>query len=160
MPVPPKPDPIKFCRVCGKQLHRKRYNGRLEDMGVFLRRQACSQSCANSLTRVQADSFRWRARQIMERTACTECGSTEHLHVHHRDRDVTNNDPSNLEVLCASCHLRLHWREDRDARMESISAHTRTPLSDGRRYLDGPPLHLPKWGREECDACQQSSVSS
>lgn len=26
------------------------------------------------------------------------------LHVHHLDRDKTNNDESNLQVLCAVCH--------------------------------------------------------
>ncbi len=40
---------------------------------------------------------------------CSECGvvaSTQKsvLHVHHKDRIRSNNDPQNLQVLCALCH--------------------------------------------------------
>jgi hypothetical protein len=33
------------------------------------------------------------------------------LDVHHRDGDKTNNEPSNLMTLCASCHRELHGFE-------------------------------------------------
>ena len=33
------------------------------------------------------------------------------LHVHHKDRDKTNNKLTNLEVLCQSCHSKEHWEE-------------------------------------------------
>ena len=80
----------------------------------------CSQSCGNTREEVQPNSHRWRARQVKQREACEECGTTEDLHVHHDDRDVSNNDPSNLRTLCSSCHLKLHWREDREKRMASL----------------------------------------
>lgn len=146
MPFPPKPDPVKFCQTCGERMYRKRFNGRLEDRTRFLSRKNCSQTCGNSRNVIQADSHRQRARRIKPRTSCEECAAKQKLHVHHRDRDVTNNDSSNLVVLCASCHLRLHWREDRDERMASISASTRRPCSDGKRYLDGklPPQLSPQ----------------
>lgn len=48
---------------------------------------------------------------------CAECGSTEHLHIHHIDhkgsnvpRDQRNNNLENLQVLCRKCHGRLHGR--------------------------------------------------
>ncbi|WP_050670485.1 HNH endonuclease [Luteipulveratus halotolerans] len=50
---------------------------------------------------------------------CEACGSTTRLHVHHKDRNWRNDEPANLMTLCASCHLRLHWREDREQRMAS-----------------------------------------
>jgi hypothetical protein len=31
------------------------------------------------------------------------------LQVHHRDRDRTNNEPVNLEVLCPTCHDEDHF---------------------------------------------------
>lgn len=31
--------------------------------------------------------------------------------VHHKDRNRSNNDISNLEVLCANCHAIEHWSE-------------------------------------------------
>lgn len=119
MPVPPKPDPIKHCEICGELLVRKRYNGRLEDRGVFLRRRRCSQSCANTrLELTSKDAHHWRARKH-RKPACEECGAIKRLHVHHKDRDHTNNDPGNLATLCDSCHLKLHWREDREKRLAS-----------------------------------------
>lgn len=136
-----KPTPTKICEACGKEFERTRYNGRMEDSGRFAARRNCSQACANTRRVAQANTHRWRARKIAQPKECRDCGATTKLHVHHDDRDVTNNDPANLIVLCASCHLRLHWREDRAARMASILAGTRQPSSDGSRYLEGPPLH-------------------
>lgn len=142
MPVPPKADPIKLCKICGALLVRKRFNGRLEDRTRFLSRKTCGQSCGNSRTTVQVDSHRWRARQIHKATAC-ECGATTKLHVHHKDRNPANNDPANLQTLCSSCHLKLHWREDRAERIAAIRAstggRTRRRSTGGNAYLDGPP---------------------
>lgn len=43
--------------------------------------------------------------------SCEECGYTpmftRSLDVHHRDGDKTNNDPSNLKTVCATCHREL-----------------------------------------------------
>ena len=117
MPVLPKADPVKHCEACGAPMERKRYKGRLEDCSVFLRRRFCCQSCANTREVLTSkDGHHWRARQHRKRV-CEECGITRRLHVHHKDRDRTNNDPGNLATLCGSCHLKLHWREDRDARL-------------------------------------------
>lgn len=47
--------------------------------------------------------------------ACERCGGGPD-HVHHKDRDRGNGDPSNLETLCAACHLAEHrasWFADR-----------------------------------------------
>lgn len=41
-------------------------------------------------------------------TACQKCGSTRNILVHHKDEDRHNSDLSNLEVLCRSCHNRMH----------------------------------------------------
>lgn len=40
-------------------------------------------------------------------SVCQRCGYGDHpeiLHVHHINRDRTNNDPSNLICLCPNCH--------------------------------------------------------
>jgi 5-methylcytosine-specific restriction endonuclease McrA len=48
--------------------------------------------------------------------ACSECGSTEDLIVHHVDFNHGNNDPGNLTCLCRSCHASLHAKASaRDA---------------------------------------------
>jgi 5-methylcytosine-specific restriction endonuclease McrA len=112
MPFPPKADPQKDCKTCGVALTRKRFaSGRLEDRNVFLRREHCSLSCANTKDKVVKDTLHWRARKH-RKDSCEECSTTIALHVHHVDRNPANNDPANLRTLCASCHLKLHWRED------------------------------------------------
>lgn len=41
---------------------------------------------------------------------CSLCGYSDEraLEVHHRDKDRSNNDISNLEVLCSNCHKLQH----------------------------------------------------
>lgn len=141
MPQTIKPDPIKHCETCGILMTRKRFgpSQTLEDMGRFMLRRNCSQSCGSTKTVVTKDAYHWRARK--HRT-CEQCATTLDLHVHHEDRDHTNNDPANLITLCSSCHLKLHWREDRAKRMEGAAkakataarrgANTRPRSTDGR----------------------------
>lgn len=121
MPFPPKPDPIKHCQTCGALMTRKRYGPKrtLEDMGRFMSRKTCGPVCGSTRTEVTLAAHRWRAARHRG-DQCQECGTTEGLHVHHIDRDPTHNDPANLMTLCASCHIRLHWREDRPQRMEAV----------------------------------------
>jgi hypothetical protein len=152
MSTPPKPDPEKFCENCGALVTRKRFNGRLEDRGVFLRRRFCGRSCGNSKAEVTKGAHHWRARR--HRTpACEDCATTSDLHVHHVDRNHANNDPANLRTLCSSCHLRLHWREDREERLAAAKraaataaargANTRPRSTDGRWCSADSPLLRP-----------------
>lgn len=55
------------------------------------------------------------ARKIRDRDqwTCQNCGERRKrwghsLHVHHRDGDKLNNDPTNLISLCAGCHRQAH----------------------------------------------------
>ena len=115
MPMPRKPTPEKYCEVCGTKLERKRLpSGQLESLFHFGRRKYCNQRCmAKGFTgrwkeNVLEVEGRYRARTITEKTQCERCPNTANLDVHHRDGDPLNNDPSNLEVLCRSCHIRHH----------------------------------------------------
>ena len=44
---------------------------------------------------------------------CERCqfDKVEILHVHHRDRNHSNNDYSNLELICPNCHYEEHYLE-------------------------------------------------
>jgi 5-methylcytosine-specific restriction endonuclease McrA/predicted nucleic acid-binding Zn ribbon protein len=146
MGIAPKPDPIKYCQACGKLMTRKRFgtSRTLEDMGRFLARQNCSQSCGNTKTVVTKDTLHWRARKHRA-TACSKCGSTNDLHVHHKDRDPANNDPTNLQTLCSSCHLKLHWQEDRAKRAAAAATYRRPP----QQCVVCGRLHHPRWAKRQ-----------
>jgi len=48
-----------------------------------------------------------RARKL-RKTACELCGGTTTLQAHHKDSDPWNNNPKNVQTLCATCHGVLH----------------------------------------------------
>ena len=104
----------KLCNTCGTQLDRKRYNGRLEDWSVYLRRKYCSQECMGTgfrgtwRTDVLPAQGRYRARTLGLKTSCKNCGKTRNIDRHHIDENPLNNSLENLVDLCRSCHSIEH----------------------------------------------------
>ncbi|RKX63962.1 MAG: hypothetical protein DRP42_07110 [Tenericutes bacterium] len=48
-------------------------------------------------------------RMVLEvRQLCEDCNADKDLHVHHLDKDRTNNQFNNLRLLCRSCHSKEH----------------------------------------------------
>jgi 5-methylcytosine-specific restriction endonuclease McrA len=111
-----KADPVRTCRHCATLLHRKAFNGRLEDRGVFLRRQFCDRICmAHGYVKampLHEDTFRWRARKLRGH-CCESCGAMTRLHAHHIDGNEQNNWPENIQTLCVRCHISHHHRARR-----------------------------------------------
>jgi|SRR3990167_2859506 len=110
----PKQWPKRFCPVCGNELYRKRGPklGRLESSTNFLKRKTCGPVCAakNAIDPLaSSNNYRRRARKY-RKDHCEICGyspngnGSPQLEVHHKDGDWHNNDPSNLQTLCRSCH--------------------------------------------------------
>lgn len=96
--------PDKMCHACGAGFNRRRMpNGRLEGTAEFLRRSACSLSCANTRADLKPKSYLWRSRKF-KGAACEACGEIRRLHVHHCDQNQANNEPDNLQTLCQFCH--------------------------------------------------------
>lgn len=56
--------------------------------------------------------YRQRLIRMGRDSKCELCGFNDNFskktHVHHRDRDRKNNELSNLQVLCTTCHQNLH----------------------------------------------------
>ncbi len=108
----------RMCAYCRKSLGRKRFNGRLEDRGVFRRRKYCDRLCmarAMVLEEVTRGQYHRRARVFLGKK-CERCQGVVNLQVHHRDLDWRNNDPANLETVCSTCHMKGHWRDQPEAR--------------------------------------------
>lgn len=101
----------KACENCGEKMARKRFNGRLEDWGVFLRRRFCGAKCCGKAHRkaMPSKSGLLKRPEVKRACACERCGSTAMINAHHVDGDRLNNAPDNLMSLCPSCHTKWHW---------------------------------------------------
>ena len=114
----------KYCEYCSNKLERKRFNGRLEDFGVFNKRKYCNRDCMKkSYVMVGKNNQSWStahatARKINElflnKDSCEICGSEKSLDIHHIDGDWQNNNLDNLMCLCRSCHMKCERRRDKN----------------------------------------------
>jgi hypothetical protein len=113
---------INMCVICGKpfrpKLHWTDTNGHT--------RKTCSKECHSQLMHnVQMENNSnmkhggsqgryQRIRRELKPDVCEKCGATlpTRIDTHHKDRDKTNNNPSNIMVLCVNCHAYLHYLED------------------------------------------------
>src|ERR1017187_2202161 len=106
-----KDTPIKICKKCGKSFQRRKFGNRLEDYTRYMTRMYCSKSCSYVRPPIQTrKGFLYLARKH-RKNYCENCNSTEHLQIHHKDENWRNNSPDNLETLCATCHMKLHWSQ-------------------------------------------------
>ena len=123
------------CVICGK-MHRRR----AAHMGY---RHTCSLRCRGLADRTESPASkdfssstrRWLKRRKML-NCCGRCGYDDHpgiLVIHHTDRDRTNNDIGNLEVLCPNCHALEHYLESRGG-WNHASTRRRKPSGDRREH--------------------------
>ena len=106
----------KYCEYCGKQLERKRFNGRLEDFTVFKNRKYCNRECMkraylkigeNEQSYSNAHTTARKINElILHKEVCELCGSDKNLDIHHIDGNWENNHLNNLMCLCRSCHTK------------------------------------------------------
>ena len=96
-------------------MQRKRFNGRLEDLSVFMKRRFCSLSCANTRTDLTKHGYSWRARKHLKKK-CEACGYARALQAHHIDQDKAHNEPENIQTLCKHCHDFWHTTAKRIGR--------------------------------------------
>lgn len=90
------------CQFCGKPFKRRAFNNAC----MF-----CSRQCSGLWsTATGKQSYFYKAFLGLPHK-CNRCGIDDFsvLIVHHKDRNRNNNDLSNLEILCANCHYRIHF---------------------------------------------------
>ena len=96
----------KDCVVCGKQFTTRQHSER-----------TCSHQCwikavDDNRRRVTAVTKK-KKRLIKQRgNSCQMCGATGTLHAHHITpmSDGGTDDDSNLLLVCADCHLKVHGK--------------------------------------------------
>lgn len=84
-----------ICHKCGRWFE---YSGG----GVTAECPSCNRNTSTHYPKY------WKIGLVVGGEECHACGSTDQLHVHHKDRDRENNDVDNLIPLCASCHSKVH----------------------------------------------------
>ncbi len=97
---------LRKCIACGKE----------KDEEAHFYRAQHSRAC--KVKNYQKERREGRSSNACRRAAfeayparCNRCGYAEHLEIlvaHHVDRDRTNNQVSNLEILCPTCHAVAH----------------------------------------------------
>lgn len=95
----------RICFTCGIYYAATKRSGK----------KYCSIQCCNKQKiKDGAPSFaavRANMKKAGEINICERCGYKEHPHIlgiHHKDRDRSNNQRNNLEVLCPNCHILEH----------------------------------------------------
>lgn len=109
----------KFCRdekpcvVCGKMI----LSG--------LHKKTCSRTCSNKNRSgikygIKRPNDKVRTQEIIKKRLikmrgmkCEICSYNKYeiLHIHHIDRNRSNNNFSNLELVCPNCHYEKHLKE-------------------------------------------------
>jgi len=103
----------KPCIICGKMI-----------LASF-HKKTCSRSCSNKNRAgikygQNRPNDKARSQEVLKLRLlelrglkCERCGYSKYeiLHVHHKDRNRSNNDFSNLELICPNCHFEEHYLE-------------------------------------------------
>jgi hypothetical protein len=110
-----------ICDLCGREFKKKLSSFVNSKSGLYF----CSRECKDKAQRIESNfpgihpphygTGEGTYREIARRhypLKCNRCGYDEYvgiLKVHHRDRNRSNSDPNNLEILCPNCHDLDHF---------------------------------------------------
>ena len=98
------------CTVCGKST--------LKSQSIVNRnnKNYCSRDCYNFRNGVQKNLKRGTAyyKDLLDKSSC-DCGESKPylLQIHHIDGNHHNNDKSNLEIVCPTCHVKRHLKKNK-----------------------------------------------
>lgn len=100
--------PINFCATCGRKILTTKYRATRSNLYY------CNRDCYNlrrkeNLKRLKRSTLFYD--DLLNNTSCG-CGISQYylLQIHHKDGVHSNNNPNNLEVVCANCHVKRHLK--------------------------------------------------
>lgn len=107
------------CAQCGKSFYKSSSKRKASKSGMFFCTRACKDSAqrVGGIMEIQPDHYgttgHYRVIALKHYPAvCEVCGYNRHpevLHIHHRDTNHSNNELSNLAVVCPTCHEEYHF---------------------------------------------------
>lgn len=102
---------IITCINCKKQF--KRHNNKIKKFN-FCSRQ-CKEFCQSYKSKdnsIKPSHYKNKSYNIFKKTICYDCGETKNylLICHHIDGNRLNNNESNIETVCANCHIKRHLK--------------------------------------------------
>lgn len=112
----PNSEPNVTCAHCQKKFYKNASKLKLSKSGLHFccrEHKDSAQSVLRELYPSHHHALKTSYRKIAFLTypkICQRCNYSNELAtvVHHKDRNRNNNDISNLEVLCANCHMIEH----------------------------------------------------
>lgn len=122
------------CAFCAKDIYKTNSQKKNSKSGLFFCNRKCKEEAQKlgGIKAIQPNHYGTRTiilssdyRPIALASflhQCRSCGYDRHveiLQVHHKDRDRSNNDISNLELLCPTCHDEEHFLA-KDGRFQSL----------------------------------------
>jgi len=145
----------KTCAQCGVRFYRQPSHLNKSKSGYFFCARACkdiAQSHGGGVVAIQPSHYNGRNvyREIARRnyeSRCVACGydrSDKVLQVHHIDKNRNNNKPSNLAIVCPTCHREIHTgvRKNKSpfALVDGGDTESRTPQSSRAKGARTPVL--------------------
>lgn len=113
-----KETPVRYCEYCGRKLERNIYPSKIETLNSFNKRKYCNRICmrkaylstgeGNQKYSSAHESARKINDLLLNKKTCELCGKSGKMDVHHKDENYKNNEVENLQVLCRSCHMKIH----------------------------------------------------
>lgn len=91
-----------------KKKRRAKYEEEFRDVQNLLSK---SYSIAHSIAEMMFPGKLWK---------CCQCGSKEHIEVHHRNCNPFDNSWNNLELRCKECHTQIHNKHLPDINMFEV----------------------------------------
>lgn len=121
------------CDVCGKLYRRPPSHAHYVKKTCSLKCRGIASRSELPISKDYPSVRQWLSRRG-KLSHCQKCMYSEHpeiLVVHHADRDRTNNDLGNLEILCPNCHALEHYAENKKG-----WAHASTSRKSEKRRID------------------------